>query len=189
MAEDGSSARCTDVGAGEQKTASVLEGLARRQRKAARLKREDAAADRKALQKKRIAEEASRKRQRDRSTMHSYFATSRNAEDRATALDRRGGGVGDGGVDGDCLAVIDLLHLGDIAHAPGGEGEPDVTIELSIPAVVQVTSDSSAYLHSKDDPTTFVRETVIPSESEEPDSDHTIFVILGDFQSPNLMTV
>ncbi len=165
MAEDGGSARCTDVGAGEQKTTSVLEGLARRQRKAARLKCEAAAADRKALQQKRLAEEASRKRQRDRSTMHSYFATSRNAEDRATALDRRGSGVGDGGVgEGDCLAAIELLHLGDIAHAPGGEGEPDVTIELSIPAIVNVTSDST-------DPTTFVRETALPSESEEPDLD------------------
>ena len=47
--------------------------------------------------------------------------------------------------------------------------DPNVTIELSIPRVVALTSNSNAYLHLEDDPNIFVREFVLPSNSNELD--------------------
>ena len=83
MADEGGSARTPDVVGGEQKAEFVLLGLEQRQQKLARLKGKAKVAQRKALQKKRVIEEKSRKRQCDHTMMHSYFITSRNSENRS----------------------------------------------------------------------------------------------------------
>ena len=46
------------------------------------------------------------------------------------------------------------MHLedGSSKMAIDAEAEPNVTIELSISGVVVLTSDSNAYVYSKDDP-------------------------------------
>ena len=170
MAEAGGTARCANVGVGEQRSQSAEEGLLRRKRKAQRLLKEAAAADRKALQSKRVAEVASRKRQRERTTMHSYFGTSRNSENRSKSLDR--GGCVEVEVPGDHEVAMELLKLGEVAADVPHAGEPDLTIELSIPGLVDVASDSSASLHSESEQIGVgSMEFHIPSESEEPDPD------------------
>jgi hypothetical protein len=58
----------------------------RKKRKLERLKREAKAAQRKALASKRLVDEESRKRSRAKSTIGSYFVTSRNANNRIGAL-------------------------------------------------------------------------------------------------------
>jgi hypothetical protein len=58
----------------------------RKKRKLERLKREAKAAQRKALASKRLVDEESRKRSRAKSNIGSYFATSRNANNRIGAL-------------------------------------------------------------------------------------------------------
>ena len=76
------------------------------------------------------------------------------------------------------IVVIGLMHLKegadpvrpDLINQPNNVIDSEMNIELSIPRVVALTSNSSAYLHSKDDPNTFVRESVIPYESNESDS-------------------
>jgi hypothetical protein len=58
----------------------------RKKRNLERLKREAKAAQRKALASKRLVDEESRKRSRTKSTIGSYFVTSRNANNRIGAL-------------------------------------------------------------------------------------------------------
>ena len=43
-----------------------------------------------------------------------------------------------------------------------------MTIELSIPTVVALTSNSNTYVYSKDDPNTCIVGPIFPSEFEEP---------------------
>ena len=86
MAEEGEIVGCTDVGVGAQKTASVLLDLKWRQRKLEHLKWEARATHCKALQQKHVCEVASRKRQRDRVMINSYFGISRNSENRGNLL-------------------------------------------------------------------------------------------------------
>ena len=53
-----------------------------------------------------------------------------------------------------------------VARNPNLIGDPmlehECTIELSIPGVVALTLDSSAYVHSEDDPNTSIVECAIP---------------------------
>ena len=58
-------------------------------------------------------------------------------------------------------------------------------IELSIPGVVALTSDSSAYVHSKDDPNTPIVECAIPSESEEPDPNMSELEVFDNNEFPD----
>lgn len=150
---------------GQEKAASVILGLERRKKKEARVKREALAAERRARRKKCGLEEASKRRQRERATMHSYFGTSRNSENRVdleVRQDRRSR-------EEESAAAMELLHLDNLGGEGGASAEPDldVTIDLSILGVVSLTSDSSAYIHSEDDPAA----RHVPSESEEPEPD------------------
>ena len=65
MVDTGEATRCNNVGVGERKAENVLLGLEQRKKKRVHLLREAQAAQRKALEKKRPLEEASRKRQHD----------------------------------------------------------------------------------------------------------------------------
>ena len=150
MAGTSEAARCSDVGVGEQKADFVLLGLERRKKKRARLLREAEAAQRKALQKKRLLEEASRKRQRDRATMHGYFGSSRNSKNRSDLMITAVGFIGAcsepapmGVTSGEPAVAMALLNLRETPdalslpqnHAVHGADpvvEPDLTIELSI---------------------------------------------------------
>ena len=61
--------------------------------------------------------------------------------------------------------------------------KPDVTIELSIPGVVAVSSDFSALLHSKDDPNIYIVGPVVLSQSEEPNPKTSDFKDLEGFST------
>jgi hypothetical protein len=64
------------------KAASLVLREHRRQLKLRRMKKEAKAAEQKATQKKRVVEEETRKRQRTKVTINSYFMTTRNVENK-----------------------------------------------------------------------------------------------------------
>ena len=118
MADMDEAARCSNVGVEERKADSILLGLKQQKKKRARLLREAQASQRKALQKKRPLEEASRKRQRDWATIHGYFNSSRNSKDRGNLMTAAFGFIGGcskpapvGITDGERAIAMALLDL------------------------------------------------------------------------------
>ena len=97
--------------------------------------------------------------------MHSYFTTSRNSKNRSDLSGSARTGLLSHSFHREKLDPV-ARNL-DLIRDPILELE--CTIELSIPGVVVLTSDSSAYVHSKNDPNTSIMDCAIPSESEEPD--------------------
>ena len=97
--------------------------------------------------------------------MHSYFTTSWNSENRSNLSESVGTGLPNHSFHREKSDPV--VGIPDLVGDP--MLEPKCTIELSIPRVVALTSDSSAYVHSKDDPNTPIVKRAIPSELEEPD--------------------
>jgi hypothetical protein len=178
----------------EAKAASLVLREHRRQLKLRRMKKEAKAAERKATQKKRVVEEETRKRQRTKVTINSYFMTTRNVENKGDLdqvqgcennpdlrrrhrggrrhSDRRGSAAH--GASEDDAAATSLLDLGgsslasvdaETASMRNGVSEGETVLELSIPPVLSVSSDSSRYVFSEDDPSFVDPHDKVPSGS------------------------
>ena len=130
--------------------------------------------------------------------MHGYFGSSQNLENRG---DLRTGALGfigacseppplgiTGGEPVVAMALLDLretqnalsLPQDDAVHGVDPVLEPDLTIELSIPGVIPLTSDSGASVRSEGDPDVYIPDRILPSESDEPDPDVSDFAINFD---------
>ena len=206
MADIGDVARCSDVGVGKRKVDSVFLGLERRKKKRAHLLSEAQATQRKALQKKRPLEEASRKCQHDRATMHGYFSSSRNLENRGNLMMDAFGFIGacsepapvgvTGGEPAVVMALLDLRETPDALslpqdHAVHGANpvvEPDLMIELSIPGVIPLTLDSCASMCSEDDPNVYIPDCILSSKFDELDPNVSDFAIDSDDDFVDLPT-
>ena len=99
-------------------------------------------------------------------TMHSYFGSSQNLENRGDLLRFDSDPLHGGGNDNKEEVAMDLIQLGGSSDPLPIKADvnPDVTIELSIPVVVPLTSDSSAYVHFEDDPSPYTYGSGHPFE-------------------------
>jgi hypothetical protein len=165
------------VAGGEQpKALSVLLREARRKLKIQQLKKAAKAAERKALRSRRVLKEESWKHAKHKVTIRSYFQASRNTDNNAD-LDQIQGCSNRPDLErkarqrkrvreltkkNEVEGLPDIaalgLNLSEAAVSVDTDGAAmqdvaDVDVELSIPAVLLVSSESSAYIHSEDDPT------------------------------------
>jgi hypothetical protein len=166
---------------------SVILREAKQKLKLQRLKKEAKALERKVQQQASVIEEASWKRQREKNTMHLYFASSRNPDNRSDLRQLQGcANVGETSckdqprhaftsrltashagatVDTSRLTTLDddkvetnvvvrLLNL--VKSVPLDTevcGTHEVEVDLSILVIIPLSSDSSAFVFSEDDPT------------------------------------
>ena len=101
-----------------------------------------------------------------------------------------------GGEPAVAMALLNLRETQDVLSLPQDHAvhgadpvlEPNLTIELSIPGVIPLTSDSSASVRSEDDPDVYVPDRILLSESDEPDPDISDFAINSDNDFVDLPT-
>ena len=117
-------------------------------------------------------------------TMHSYFGSSRNLENRGDLLRFDSDPLQASENDNKEEIAMDLIQLGGSSDPLPIKADvnPNVTIELSIPVVVPLTSDSTAYVHFEDDPSPYTTDPAIPSKFEEPVLDLEGFSLDDDFE-------
>ena len=147
---------------------------ARKNWKLERLKRDARVVEKKALQNKRLLEEESRKRSCTRVTIGSYFLTSCNVDNLTRRLQLCGKKIeGDGGNIGGsscnaeggstnmvvacvlpnpCSGPTFLDALSTFGSSMAADCKEDIVLEMSTSGIVNVSSDSSAFVYFKDDP-------------------------------------